>query len=216
MANIDSTLDTRITPVIEREFKRRGIFTELRLENAIRIINGATGVYRVSVDLAREILADAEAQNRNGDLPRGLPVAYGSLARNITASLKQEARRGLIDDPGIEEVQRRQAAASARFEVGDRAIYFRDSEEYGREATIVEGYQMYTVQTEDGPYIARDEKRVDYRRGYIIKLKGKDDMFFAHAYELTRDDCKPSHLRLVASRSPVNESIKNARQEANQ
>lgn len=192
-----TTLTIRISPVIEREFERRGVFPELRLANACRIINGATGVHRVSVERAREVLADAEAQSRNHDLLRGLPVAYRSLARNISGSLKQELRRGLIDDPGMAEVQRLQAAASACFAVSDRVLYFRDDDEYGREATIVEGYRMYSVTADDGPYITRDDKRLEYRYGYAIKLKRSDYCFFAPAYRLTRHDCKPSHLRLV-------------------
>jgi hypothetical protein len=38
----------RISPVIEREFKRRNVFPELRSDRAVRIINGATGEYRVA------------------------------------------------------------------------------------------------------------------------------------------------------------------------
>lgn len=141
MADSNSTnlLDIRITPVIEREFTRRSVFPELRLESASRVINGATGIYWISIERAREIMSDAEAQNRSRDLPRGLRVAYGALARNISASLAQEARRGLLDDPGMSEVQRRQVAASACFQVGDRVLYFGCDDEYGEEATVVGG-----------------------------------------------------------------------------
>lgn len=196
--SVDSEIVVRITPVIEREFERRRVFAELRLANAFRIINGATGEYRVCLERAREILADAKAQNCNRDLPRGLPVAYGSLARNITDSLKWDARRGLIDDPGMVEVQRRQTAASASFMVGNHVVYFRDDDEYGHKAIIVEGYRMYSVADGNGPYITHDDKRKAYRYGYVIKLIGTEGPFFVPAYSLTRDDCKPSHLRLVA------------------
>lgn len=193
-----SEITVSITPVIEREFERRSVFTELRLENACRIVNGATGWHRVSLERAREILADAEAQNQKRGLPRGVPVAYGSLVRQIADSLKYEARRGLIEDPGIVEVKRRQAAASASLTVGNRVIYFRDGDEYGQEATIAGDYQMYSVYDDAGPYINRDDRRIAYQYGYIIKIKGSDQTFFVRAYQLTRDDCKPSHLRLVA------------------
>lgn len=194
-----TTFTIRISPVIEREFDHRGVFPELRLANAHRIINGATGVYCVSIERAREVLADAEVQNRNRDLRRGLPVAYGALARNITDSLKQESRRGLVDDPGMAEAQRRQVAASACFSVGDNVLYFvGHRDEYGREATIVGEYQLYSVLDNTGPYISRDGLRRSYRPGYAIRIKGSDSASFAAAYQLTRHDCKPSQLRLIA------------------
>lgn len=193
----------RISPVIEREFIRRDVFPELRLEKAYSVIRGATGVHLVSVERAREVLADAHAQHRIPDLPRGLSVAYRSLVRNITDALMEEARRGLIDDPGMGEVQRQQALSSACFAIGDSVLYFRDDDEYGREAIIVDGYRMYSVTGDDGPYITKEGKRLEYRYGYAIKLKNSDSRFFVPAYKLTRDDCKPSHLSLVASR-PAN------------
>jgi hypothetical protein len=188
----------RISPVIEREFKRRDIFPELCLEKAFRVINGATGCHLVSLERAHEIFADAQEQRYNRDLPRGLPVAYGALASNIASALKYEARRGLLDDPGMEEVQRRQAAASARFQIGDRVLYFRGDDEYGGEATIIGDYRMYSVTDDAGPYITRDDIRLAYRYGYVIQRKGAERAFFVAAYQLTRDDIKPSHLRLVA------------------
>lgn len=191
----------RISPVIERDFERRGVFPELRQKNAYRTINGATGIYLVSLKRAREILDDAKAQNRKRDLPRGLPVAYGSLAKNISTSLKQEARHGLLDDPGMAEVQRRQAAASACFQIGDSVLYFRGADEYGQKATIVNGYQMYQVISDDGPYITSDDERIRYQNGYVIWTKAAEHRFFVPAHTLTRDDCKPSHIRLVASPS---------------
>lgn len=218
MASHDSTnklLNIRITPVIEREFKRRSVFPELRLEASTRVINGATGIYRISIEHAREIMSDAEAQKLNRALPRGLPVAYGALARNISASLKQQLRRGLLDDPGMVEVQRRQAAASACFQVGDSVLYF-GCDENGEEAIIINSYEMYAVQAEDGPYITSNDERLEYRHGYVIKLKGGDYDFFVPAYRLTRDDGKPSHLRLVASRLAVQKGTNPAVQETNQ
>lgn len=218
MASHDSTNklhNIRITPVIEREFKRRSVFPELRLEASTRVINGATGIYRISIEHAREIMSDAEAQKLNRALPRGLPVAYGALARNISASLKQQLRRGLLDDPGMVEVQRRQAAASACFQVGDSVLYF-GCDENGEEAIIINGYEMYAVQAEDGPYITSNDERLEYRHGYVIKLKGGDYDFFVPAYRLIRDDGKPSHLRLVASRLAVQKGTNPAVQETNQ
>lgn len=193
-----SQISIRISPVIEREFKRRNVFPEFRLDRASSIINGATGVYAVSAARAREVLADAQAQRYNRDVPRGVPVAYGALVKIIDSALLEEARRGLLADPGMAEVQRQQAASSACFAVGDSVLYFRDYDEYGQEAVIVEAFRMCRVADEDGLYVTHSGQRLTYRNGYGIKLKISGECFFAAAYQLTRDDCKPAHLRLIA------------------
>lgn len=195
---VEPEINVWISPLIEREFKRRDVFQELRLENAHRIKSGATGVYLVSVDRARELLADAESHRYNRDQPRGLSAAYTALFKNITRALREEACRGAEDDPGMAEVKRRRIAASACFRVGDRVLYFGDDEEYGEKAVIVEGYGMYPVADDDGPYIDSHGDRLAYRYGYSIRVIGQSGSFFATAYDLTRNDRKPSHLRLVA------------------
>ena len=195
-------LSVRITPVIERDFKRRGVFPELRLGTADLVLRGATAVHRVSTGRAKELLADTQAmRTQSHALPRGLPAAYMALMRNIGSSLKQEAKHGLWDDPGKDAAAKRMAQSSALFHVGDAVLHFDDGEEYGDEATIIGEYKMYAVANEDGPYV-NDQLGVrgEYRRGYVINCKGSDRRFFSPAHRLTRDDCKPSHLRLVASR----------------
>jgi len=94
-----------------------------------------------------------------------------------------------FSDPGMADVLRRQLAASSCFAVGDRVLYFPDGAEYGQECTVAEGYSLYAVSTAD--------QRIDYRYGYAIQRRGSNQRFFVPAYQLTRDDCKPSHLRLV-------------------
>lgn len=118
--------------------------------------------------------------------------------RNIKRTLKEEARRGLWNDPGMEEMKKRAAQSPACFDVGDKALYFKeDDDEYGVEVTIVQPYAMYSVLTEDGAYIAENGKRVNYMFGYVIKHESGDRPFFGRACKLTRDDGKPAHLRLV-------------------
>ena len=196
-------IKVEITAVIEREFKRRDIFPELRLGTVTRI-NGATRVHIVTLDRAREILADAETQNRNREHPRGIPKAYGSLAGNIERALKEEARRGVFDDPGIDVAMERLAQSVVRFDVGDKAFCsFDDYDEDWCEARIVGGYRFYGFNSENGAYVRSDGTRFEYRFGYLIQL---DDMldtqkFFAPAHRLTDADGKPTHLRLVASRT---------------
>lgn len=190
-----------ISPVVEREFKRRNVFPELRLETATRIQNGATGLHRVNFAVATALVTDARAMlAQRHDLPRGIPRAYSALVRNISASLKQEARRGLWDDPGIDEMKKRVAQSPACFDVGDTALYFSDDAEYGQKVTIVGGYELYCVACEDGPYMDSNGQRLKYKRGYVIKRHGSDHLFFCRAYCLTGDDCKPAYLCLVPAR----------------
>lgn len=121
--------------------------------------------------------------------------------RNIKCTLKEEARRGLWDDPGMEEMKKRAAQSPACFDVGDKALFFEDDDEYGAEVTVVEPYAMYSVLSDTGAYIsAKDGKRVNYQYGYVVKQKGSEHSFFALACQLTHDDCKPAHLCLVAGK----------------
>jgi len=189
----------RVTAVIERELKRRGVFPELRLENAYRISNGATGVYLMGIEHAREVLEDAIEQRKKLDLPRGLLVAYGAFIKNIECVLKEEARRGFIEFPGMAEVQRQRVASSTCFSLGDRVLCFSPGDEYGHAAIIVGEYKMRTVGSDDGPYIDPDGYKFKCLPGYSVMLKGSKGEFFAAAHQLTRDDCKPSHIRLVGS-----------------
>ncbi len=193
----DAQILVRISPVIEREFKRRDVFPELRIERAKNIINGATGVHHVSIARAREVLADAVAQRDNRDLPRGIPMAYSSLASNLQESIKHEERRGLFDDPGMEVARQRMAESPARLEVGERVLCFTDWSEYGSEAEVVQGYGLYGVVSKQGAFVRDDGKRIDYQYGYVISKGG--ERFFIEPHKLTREDCKPSHLRLVTS-----------------
>ena len=194
-----ATITVLISPVIEREFKRRDVFPELRIENAARIQNGATGLHDVSIAVANALLADAKAMQAHGrELSRGIPKAYSALVRNIGSTLKEEARRGLWDDPGRDEMERRAAQTVAWFKVGEVALYFSE----GREpdcipVTVVKAYGMYKVFSEDGAFITAEAQRIDYQNGYVVSCRYSEHTFFATAYKLTRDDCKPAHLCLV-------------------
>lgn len=190
-----------ITPAMEREFVRRGMFPELRLDKAERINNGATGVHRVSQSRAAEILADAQAMRaRAAELPKGTPKAYSSLARNIMEALRLEVRRGAGEAPSIDEMRQRMNESPARFEIGEACLYFRDDdEEYGTRVKVVQGFDLYRVATENGHFIGK-HGRIDFRMGYVVQ---EDDgrSFFCRPHQLTGDDCKPSYLRLVVSSS---------------
>lgn len=187
-----------ITATMEREFQRRNMFPEMRLQNALGIINGSTGVYSVSAAHAREILEDAKAMRQKAaELPRGVPKSYTALVEKLTTALRQEARRGTWDLPSVDEMKRRLSESFARFDVGDRCLYFRDeSEEYGVKVKIVQGLDLYQVRVEGGHFIG-EHGRFEFLMGYVIQEDGCEP-FFCPPYQLTRDDCKPSYLRLVA------------------
>ena len=188
----DAKILVRISPVIEREYMRRNAFVELRIDRAL----GATGFHELSLARARDVLADAEAQRRNRDLPRGIPKAYSSLASNLEECIKQEERRGLFDDPGREVARLRMAESPARLEVGDHVLYFDDDSEYGRKVVVVRGYDLYAPTTKNGHFIGANGRRFEYRYGYSVQ-EG-DQQYFAEPNQLTREDCKLTHLRLVA------------------
>ena len=204
----ERVIEVRITPTIERDFKRREVFSTLRIEHAEHVLNGATGVYTITAAFAEEVLADALARYSGHEERRGLKVAYGSLHNKLKAAVLAEQRKGVWDDPGKDEAMRRRAQSSACFEVGDKALYFPggDYDYEGYEANIVETYKMYPVTEPDGAYIDSNGARFDYKFGYVIKTKAPDSRFWAPPYTLTRDDCKPSHLRLVETRPPARAS----------
>jgi hypothetical protein len=188
-----------ITPTMERELQRRNMFPELRLDKAECVNNGATGVYRVSRSRAAEILADAQAMRARADeLPRGTPKAYSTLARNLIEALRAEARRGLWRLPDPDEMIRRCNESPARFDVGDECLYFRDqSAEYGYTVRIIKGFGLHKIRTEDGHFLDEKGERVEPLFGYLVQATD-GERWFAAPHQLTGDDCKPSHIRLVA------------------
>ena len=200
-------VEVRISPVLEREYKRRNVFPALRLEQALRIVNGATGVYVMAVNEAERLLDDARAMQLDRELPRGLPLAYGCLARKLATELQRAERRGLWDDPGIDVVKRRLDESPARFGIGDACLYFGHDDEYGREAKIIEGYRLYSVRAGDGPYVKETGQRISYMYGYVIQLKGDEHPFFCRPFNLTRDDCQPSYLCLAAGGQGVTPAL---------
>lgn len=79
-----------------------------------------------------------------------------------------------------------------------------DCEEYGTQVIVVQTYRLYAVLNDAGAYpSAAAGKRINYQSGYVVGRKGSEHTFFARACQLTRDDCKPAHLCLVASRTAV-------------
>lgn len=96
-------------------------------------------------------------------------------------------------DIGRDEAAKQLRNASAIFQVGDSVIV------NGHQAMVCEGYKMHTVRAEDGEYIGGDGVRIEHRWGYTCRYRSGEEFFFA-AYQVTApdDDCRRSHLRLVA------------------
>lgn len=194
----DSSVDVVITASVEGSYATRGVFPEFRLRLAHWKVSAAAAGFTVSLDVAREILADAESMlARSGELPRGLPKAFGSLAEKLRRSITEAARRGLWECCTVPEVVQRQTNASSALPTGTRALHFVDADEYGVEVEIIKPIDTYTVEEREGMFVDEDGSRLSMRPGYVVRevLTGKQ--FFTRAGELTDLACRPSHLRLV-------------------
>lgn len=193
----DPFIETQITAVIERDFIRRNVFPALRLEFAHRIIHGATGIHRISLETAENLRDDIQRVRRT-ELPRGMTVAYSALFRKLTDAIREEKRRGLWEDPGIGEMIGRLSTTPAQFSVGDECLFFHDDdEEYGHKCKIVGGYDVYFVSCDSGRFLRPDGQRGDYRYGYRVTFEGDPARYVVRAGQLTRDDCRPSYICLV-------------------
>lgn len=124
-------------------------------------------------------------------------------AENKPCKTAAEGRCGVWIDLGMDDVQERAAHSPARFKLGEVALYFykNDEDEYGEKVRIVGDYKMRRVAQEDGHYVDDTGAQFEYKPGYSIMLMSDPgSSFFSPAHQLTRDDCTPSHMCLVASR----------------
>jgi hypothetical protein len=84
------------------------------------------------------------------------------------------------------------ANSPARFYVGEEArLYYGDWERWDL-VTVVLGYGAHCVRGLSGA--------LERRLGYVVLDRSSDNIYFALAPFLRRDDGKPSHIRLVESR----------------
>lgn len=199
----EPTVEVWITPVIERDHKGRGAFPELRLEYAVKIVNGATGVYRVSMDDANAVWKDAEERYEALGYSletRGLRHAYTSLMRRVRDAVNRESRRGLWDDPGQDEMSKRMRETPATFRPGETAMLCCDGfdgTEEGELVAIVGAYEPAGKSYgDDGRFVDAKGARHSYGPGYTIQTSdGKQ--YFARAHQLTDLDYSMRHLRLA-------------------
>lgn len=188
------TIAIQVSAAIERDYAKRAVFPELRLQHARRIINKTTGLYEVSTERAKAVLSDAQEQRWSGKHSGGMNFAFTSFIRSIEQSIAEfeEQPAGPTQMP-IVTTAAEPPQEPGCFQIGEKALYFRGAEEFGREVRIVEGFSMeapaWTVQ-----HFAEGNGR---RPGYMVQCGGMP--FFAAAHELTDLECKPRHLQLVVA-----------------
>ena len=89
VVNVDeaTTVEVRITPTIERDYRRRGVFPDYCVERLPHVISSGTTAYSLSLDAAQQLLEDAEQQHHNRESPRGTNKAYGDLIKKLSRAL---------------------------------------------------------------------------------------------------------------------------------
>lgn len=197
-----ASIEVWITPTIERDYRERNVFPELRIESAAkRIRGGTTGVFFLTLGEAEAIRQDALERTKRLDLPRGLPMAYGCLLRAISPAIK--AARGDREDPGREAVAAEVANASSLFHKGDRVRYcspWRNDKDDGVEMVITADFAFRVVSIDEGrpgAFITPQGRRVVYRWGYCAQRIDRSIEYFYSAGEIQTMDYKLGHLRLV-------------------
>jgi hypothetical protein len=198
-------IDVSITPTIERDYRERGAFPDIRAENAAQIVNGATGIHRLSIEQAETILKDAEERHQTMSrsvATRGLRHAYCSLFERLGDDIRRA--KGLWADPGEKEISARMSAGSALFRVGEKVRYWsewNDDPDDGARMVVSGEYALRKVHSEGGAFVDADGERFDYRWGYLaVRRDGSGPSeFFYPALNLQTLDCKQGHLRLVVT-----------------
>ena len=80
----------RVTPTIERDYVRRGVFPRIRQAHALTLLSAAE-LHLLSPDEAGELLEDARASHRVAD--RGLKNAYRGLVSTLTVAMEEARER---------------------------------------------------------------------------------------------------------------------------
>lgn len=195
-----------ITPTVQRDYIRRGLFTYFRAGNAAECMSSGVAVFWTTMEEARDMLVDAgeaPARARAGEALRGTLTAFTALKASLTRALDAEARRGLWPDPGIEAVAARREESYARFEVGDRARYsakYEDDPDDEALLEVVETLKLRSTLSENGPYVASNGTRLEYIECYVVKfLEGSraGERGATAAHTLRDLDFKIAHLRMV-------------------
>lgn len=110
------------------------------------------------------------------------------------AEIEEAERNKPKTDIGMDGALKAFAAATARFQVGDRAW------NGGHPLVITGECKLRRVRNKDGEFLdAEKGYRVDYQYGYTGQYRNGEEFFF-EPNELTDEDGAPTHLRLVAGK----------------
>jgi hypothetical protein len=194
-----------ITPTLEADYIRRGVFPHLRIKEA-KHKNGNQGLLEVSVEDARAIYKDAAEQRSRGrnKANRGVTIAYCALENRLRSRVaekreewtSQSAARVLeearaLGGDGLDAIRREGRLAQALldvvrsspalFHVGDLVICASD----GEPLVVSREFCAFTVNGGSHP-----------RLGYVAKDEDGKEHFYP-AWQLTKLNRKPAHLRLV-------------------
>lgn len=196
----ETTVEVWITPKLEADYLSRGVFPNLRIQNANRK-SGHHGLFELSPAEAKALYEDACKQRsiRRTHATRGTSTAYAALVNRLHPVFREELPAvtplrapAVLGDDALKSIQRdgrvsramldAMDASPARLAVGEKALLPGHDEE----VEIVEGFDAYQVKG--------DEHR---RLGYVAR-HSDGEMFFYPAGDLAKLDGKPAHLRLVS------------------
>lgn len=196
---VDYTVPVHLSPTIQREYARRGVFPDLRAASAAERLSSGWLIFRLAPHKAREVLEDAHkfgAYGTTDKLPKGARLSYNSLWRGLDLLMK---RQSVADkDPGVNAARNAMSSRSALFHPGDAAIYtLTEPIQLEVPVRVVGEYRVYpTKQLSGGEYRAADGTWISYRPGYLVRTEQGGESVVA-AGLLRSVDRRVSHLRRV-------------------
>lgn len=201
MAEDEDEVSIFITPAIERDYRRRNVLAEMWSDCSDKVLPNGTFVHKnVRIGFARDVLLkDAEHERWHGNGPRGCQVAYTALIKRIKADLEEAVRKITLPFPELVPVWMPKPwdANPARFKVGEAAMLWAPRHtRHGEVVEIVRDLNYGEVGARDGPYLAKDGRRVDYKEAYLAKSPGGEAFAF-YPHQLRDPDGKVRHLRIV-------------------
>lgn len=186
----DDCLELRVSRIIVEELTRAGVWKKLDFPLLMPQNDGASMLW-IPVTRAQEMVELCGAEQQRDDLRQGLKKAFTHVTSNLRDAIFEFDHRGLIEDPGYENVRSAAHDCGQQFQVGDRVFH-----EYLQEhVEIVGGYAFRMVKERAGLFYKADGQPFSYRYGYAIQAR--EGKIFASAGELSDPDCKPRHLILV-------------------
>lgn len=164
---------------IERDYRARS-----NAERAKRLEEQAEATER-----KRETLTKASALTKQLGLIETMEKAL-KAARQELDLLEQ----GIRKDPGKQAVlEEASDGGEARFRIGDIAMC------YGDKVIITGEFSYRRVNSNDGPLIDDDGRRIFYAWGYTARSLSGGNEYFWPAHQLRQKDGKIKHLKLVSA-----------------